>query len=260
MNIIPAIDLLNGEAVRLYQGSYDQVKSYSRDPVETALKFQSEGAKHLHVVDLDAARWKGGDPSGKKHNREQIRRIAEATEMTLEVGGGIRSDEDIRELMDAGIRRLVVGTLLVKNPGMVRSWIERYDADFIAGIDARDGEVKIAGWEDGSSVKDDVLASSMADLGVKGIIYTNISLDGTLKGPDIQRALHIAEASGLPVTVSGGMGSMSDCRDVAEAAAANPGAENIPMIEGVIIGKALYEGSISLAEAIMLYQNGGDDV
>ncbi len=257
MKIIPALDLLEGRAVRLYQGSYDDVKSYSQTPVEIVRRFSSEGAKFLHLVDLDAARWKGGD--NRRGNRKEIREIMRVTDLEVEVGGGIRTENDVRELVDMGVRRLIIGTLLVENPKLVEKWAGKFDVEFIAGIDARDGEVKISGWEDGSSVRDEDLAAAVPALGVKGIIYTNISRDGTLSGPDVDSSLRIAEASGLPVTISGGIGSMADCKAVARtvaartAAAHTAGRDNL-LIDGLIIGKALYEGGVRLEEAVLLCQ------
>jgi phosphoribosylformimino-5-aminoimidazole carboxamide ribotide isomerase len=258
MNIIPAIDLLDGEAVRLYQGNYQDVRSYSSHPAELALRFGEQGARYLHLVDLDAARYKSSDAGERRNNRDQIKAICRESSLEIEVGGGVRSDEDVKELIDLGVKRLIVGTLLVKNPDLVAGWAAKYPADFIAGIDARDGEVKISGWEDGSSVRDEDLAAAVARMGMKGIVYTNISRDGTLSGPDIERSLIIAEASGLPVTVSGGMGSMDDCRAVHRAAGGCAEGGTSP-IHGVIIGKAIYEGAIDLEEAIMLYQEGSHE-
>ncbi len=253
MKIIPAIDLLAGEAVRLHQGHYDEVTSYSKNPAELALRFANQGARYLHVVDLDAARWKDGKHE-RRSNRDQIRQICKQSDMVVEVGGGVRSDDDVAELIDLGVKRLVVGTLLIRDPDKVARWAAQYTADFIAGIDARDGEVKVAGWEDGTRVKDEHLAATVGSLGVKGIVYTNISRDGTLSGPDIERSLIIAEASGLPVVISGGMGTMDDCAAVHVAAGGYREDGSSP-IEGVIIGKAIYEGSIDLGETVMLYQN-----
>ena len=251
LKIIPAIDLLQGEAVRLYQGSYDEVTSYSKNPVDIAKQFEKEGAGYLHLVDLDAARWQGDDPVVRQNNREMIGQICRFTAMKVEVGGGIRSEDDVQELIDLGVDRLIIGTMLVENPSLLARWVQRFAVEFIAGIDAFDGEVRIRGWEKGGSLNDESLANRVADLGIKGIVYTNISKDGTLQGPDITSSLRIAEASGLPVTVSGGMGNMDDCAKLVAVADHYGGA--FP-IDGVIIGKALYEGGIDLAEAIRLYQ------
>lgn len=250
MKIIPAIDLLSGQAVRLFQGSYDQVTSYSQDPVQQAKLFERSGAKLIHLVDLDAAR---SGAENQVTNREHISRICKACTCEIEVGGGIRSERDVKALLDLGVKRLIIGTLLAKQPDEVARWMQGYDASFIAGIDARDGEVKISGWEEGSSIRDEELAARVGQMGMAGIVYTNISKDGTLQGPDIEGTLRIAEAAGIPVIVSGGMGTMDDCAAVHRACHAYADGAR-PPIEGVIIGKALYEGSIDLAAAVSLYQ------
>lgn len=249
----PAIDLLGGEVVRLYQGAYNKVTSYAADPLKVAEQFEAAGAKYLHIVDLDAAR--RGVVAEKSNNRGLIRRICEMSSMEVEAGGGIRSDDDVRELVEAGVKRLVLGTVLVRSPELAAAWVERFEGaevDFIAGIDARDSVVKIAGWESSAGMRAEELAAGVAALGMKGIVYTNISKDGTLQGPDIDGSLRIARAAGLPVTISGGMGSLEDCRRIA-GVGAGAGQELAGCIDGVIIGKALYEGSINLEEAIEIF-------
>ncbi len=240
MYIVPAIDLLGGRCVRLHQGDYGQVETYDMDPVETALSFVRSGAKRIHLVDLDAAR------SGKGTNRETIGRICAAVDAVIEVGGGIRSDRDVEELLALGVERLVVGTLLVKDPRVFDGWVKRYGQKFVAGIDARDGEVKVSGWEEGSQLKDTDLARRCRDLGAVSIIYTNIERDGTLAGPDQDRTLAVAEAAQLPVILSGGVSSLEDIRSLAEL--------HHPMLAGVITGKALYKGRLDLTQAISQYQ------
>ena len=240
MFIVPAIDLLGGRCVRLHQGDYGQVEAYDTDPVETALKFVRSGAKRIHLVDLDAAR------SGTGTNRETIGRICAAVDVVIEVGGGIRSDRDVEELLALGVERLVVGTLLVKDPAVFAGWVKRYGQKFVAGIDARNGEVKVSGWEEGSHLKDTDLAQRCSDLGAVSLIYTNIERDGTLAGPDAERTLAVAEAAQLPVILSGGVSSLDDIRLLAES--------EHPLLAGVITGKALYKGRLDLAQAVTLYQ------
>ncbi len=247
MNVIPAIDLLGGEAVRLYQGSYNNVTSYSQDPLKIAEDFEESGARYLHVVDLDAAR--GGNFSETRRNRRIIGRICERSGMTLEVGGGIRSEDDVRELSELGVGRLIIGSALVTHAEEVAQWTQRWKTQFIAGIDARNSIVNIAGWEQTAGIRAEELAARVASLGLQGIIYTNISRDGTLSGPDIAGSLSIARAAGLPVIISGGMGTMDDCRTIARAIKDS----EHTYIEGVIIGKALYEGTINLKEAVRFF-------
>ena len=255
MHVLPAIDLLQGEAVRLYQGSYDDVKSYARDPLTIVERFAVAGARFLHLVDLDAARQRGNER--RQDNRDLIKKICRASPMKVEVGGGIRSVDDVKELVDIGVQRLIIGTLLVRDPELVAGWVQRFEAEFVAGIDARDGEVQVSGWENASGIRDEDLAADVANLGMKGIVYTNISRDGTLQGPDIDGSFRIARASGLPVTISGGMGNMEDCRRIAKAVKQVVKQQEVigkGCIEGVIIGKALYEGSIDLKEAIAVFE------
>jgi phosphoribosylformimino-5-aminoimidazole carboxamide ribotide isomerase len=247
MLVVPAIDLLDGRCVRLHQGDYAQAETYDLDPVEVARGFAAAGARRLHLVDLDAAR------TGAPTNRAVIGAVRRAVDITVEVGGGLRTDEDVRALVDLGVDRLVVGTALVRNPDRVADWVARFGARFVAGIDARDGEVKIAGWEEGSALRDIDLAAQCRALGLLSIVYTNIARDGTLGGPDLERTLLVAEAAGLPVVLSGGIASLADFDAVRRA--------DHPLLAGVITGKALYRNRIDLAEVIAKYQddrhNGG---
>jgi len=238
MTVIPSIDILDGGCVRLYQGDYDKVTGYSEVPEDIAGEFQDAGATRLHVVDLDAAR-------GAGHNREVIARIREVFKGTIEVGGGIRSEKDIDELLEVGVDRLIVGTILARSPETVARWISAYSRVFIGGIDARDGMVKVSGWERDSGLRADALAVKAREIGILSIVYTNISLDGTLSGPDIEGTAEVGEASGLPVIVSGGVSGMEDLQRIHDYAAES--------IVGVITGKAVYEGRIDIKTALTRY-------
>lgn len=240
MTIIPAIDLLNGRCVRLYKGDYDRATNYSQDPVSTARTFLKAGITRLHLVDLDAARGEG------RNNRDVIRRIREEVPVTIEVGGGIRSERDVEELLEAGIHRLILGTILVRDPSRTEDWIRKYGSCFVAGIDALNGQVKVSGWEEEGPCSDVELARKAAQMGFRSIIYTNIAKDGTLEGPDIERTALIARESGLPVILSGGISSIEDFDAVARC--------NEELVRGIITGKALYEGRIDLAKTVSLYQ------
>ncbi len=237
MTAIPAIDLINGRCVRLTEGDFETVKVYGEDPAEVARSFAGAGAERLHVVDLDAAR-------GTGENRESIKAVRKAFPGILDVGGGIRSIEEARILKSLGIDLLIVGTALVKIPEDVAAWADELGPVFIAGIDARNGEVKVAGWEDGSSLRAVELAAQARNLGMVEIIYTDISRDGTLTGPNIPETAAVAASSGLPVIISGGVGSMADLEKLA---AVRPKG-----ISGVIFGKALYEGRVNLKDAIRI--------
>jgi phosphoribosylformimino-5-aminoimidazole carboxamide ribotide isomerase len=241
MIIIPAIDILNGECVRLYQGNYNNVTVYSKDPVDIARSFEEAGARRIHIIDLEAAR------GGGKNNRGKIGQIRETVNCTLEVGGGIRSQKDIEELLSIGINKLILGTVLVQQPDKVAEWTKTYNNIFIAGIDALDGRVKISGWEDDSGIDDIILAQHAKELGLTEIIYTNISHDGALTGPDIKRTALIAEESSLPVILSGGISSRTDVEEVIK--------KDHPGITGIIIGKAIYEQKVSVPDLIQSFQN-----
>lgn len=246
MTIIPAIDLLDGKCVRLYRGDYAQSTEYKIDPVEVAAQFVREGARRIHLVDLNAAR--GGATDRGSNNRKIIAAIrATVPEAVIEVGGGIRSAQDVEELKGIGVDRLIVGTVLVRRPELVEQWAARYPETFIAGIDAKDGEVRISGWEEGSSLTDTEAARLAREAGAVSIIYTNIQRDGTLQGPDIENSLMVADAGGLPVIVSGGIRGMQDFEEIKQISA--------DRIAGVITGKAIYEQRIKLSEVIGAYQS-----
>lgn len=240
--------MLSGACVRLLKGRYDSVTRYEEGPVEVARRFESAGARWLHLVDLDAARRAPGDREAP-NNRATIRQIRRAVSCRLQVGGGIRSRADIEELLDAGVERLVLGTVVAREPGQAAQWCDRYGRVFMAGIDADSGRVKVAGWERDGGTEDLELARRARGLGVVGIVYTAIARDGTLAGPDLERTNRVAAASALPVVVSGGIGSVADVERVAR--------ERHPGVCGVIVGKALHEGRVDLARLIRACRSSG---
>jgi phosphoribosylformimino-5-aminoimidazole carboxamide ribotide isomerase len=240
MIVIPSIDILGGRCVRLLQGRYDAETRYSDHPEEVARGFAAAGARRIHLVDLDAARGSGS-------NREVVRAIRESVSCSIEVGGGVRSERDIVELEALGVERIVVGTMLVKEPETVRRWAAGR-RNLIAGIDARDGEVKVSGWTAGSDVRDEELAARARDIGMIGIIYTDIGRDGTLAGASVEGCVRIARASGLPVILSGGVASLDDL----------DAASQHPEIAGAILGRAIYEGRIDVRSAIERYDTDGE--
>jgi phosphoribosylformimino-5-aminoimidazole carboxamide ribotide isomerase len=253
VTLIPAIDLLDGACVRLTRGSYDAVERYGEDPVQVARRFEAAGARWIHLVDLDAARAPavpessapGSDRSATRgRNRQTIQRIARALSCAVETGGGIRSRRDVVELLDAGVKRLILGTAVVNDPDEVSRWCSLRPGTLWAGIDADRGVVKISGWERSAEMRDAELARRVKRIGLAGIVYTSIGRDGTLEGPDIERSNRIAEISGLPVILSGGIGSMEDVRRVAE--------QRHPGVVGLIIGKAIYRGRVDLGELFQL--------
>lgn len=236
MLLIPAIDLLDGRCVRLLRGSFSEATRYDADPVEMARSFAGLGARWLHVVDLDAA---GG---GGKDNRAVIARVRAAVGCRLEVGGGVRVEQDARRLLSLGVDRIVLGTALVRTPLLAAEWIARLGPRFVGGIDAYDGRVKIAGWSADAELSDIQAAAGLAGLGIGGLVYTSIARDGTLAGPDIDRTNAAARAAGLPTILSGGIGSAADVETAT--------AEADPLVAGIILGKALYEGRADLGALI----------
>jgi phosphoribosylformimino-5-aminoimidazole carboxamide ribotide isomerase len=225
--------------VRLLRGSFSEATRYSDDPVATAKGFADAGARWIHIVDLDAAEGRGAD------NLAMIERVRRAVPCRVEAGGGVRDAEAGRRLLGVGVDRIVVGTVLVRRPEEVAAWVRALGPRIAAGIDARDGEVKIKGWTEDSGRTDVAVASGVAGLGVRFLIYTNISRDGTLAGPDIDRTNAAARAAALPTLLSGGIGSEQHVEDVAEKAD--------PLIAGVILGKAVYESRVNLGSLFRRY-------
>ena len=239
MQILPAIDLKNGMCVRLLQGKKDRETIYSDDPARMALRWQGEGADYLHLVDLDGAF------EGTSKNVEAIRSIVEATNIPAELGGGIRDMGAITKLLSLGLDRVILGTVAVTDPDLVRGAIERFGPQkIVVGIDASKGNVAVKGWEEISEVPALELTLKMKKFGVERIIYTDISKDGMMVGPNIAATKQLAQQSGLKVIASGGVSTLEDVRNVA---ALEPFG-----IDGMIIGKALYEGAINLKEAFAL--------
>lgn len=223
-----AIDLKDGKAVRLSKGLMDSAKIYSNEPWELAKKFSDAGAKWLHIVDLDGAF------AGDAINLKTIEKIVSATNLNIQIGGGVRNEERIKSYLSSGVTRLILGSVALKNPDFVKEMSNKYR--IVVGIDAKDGFVAVEGWAQISQMRATQLAKLYADAGVEAIIATDISKDGMLCGLNLKFTSSIAKASGLPTIASGGVASLVDL----EAASKATG------ISGVIIGKAYYEGKISL--------------
>jgi len=232
MEIIPAIDLRNGKCVRLYQGDYGQETIFSDDPVSVALRWQSEGARRLHIVDLDGAA--KGEPS----NLEAIEDIVAAIDIPVEVGGGIRSIETIEQLFAAGVERAILGTVAVEKPDLVKEACQRFGDRIIISIDARDRWVATRGWLQKSTVTASELASKMIELGVMRFIYTDISRDGTLTSPNFEAVAELLSQVNVPVIGAGGISSVHHLTKLAELG-----------VEGAIVGRAIYTGDVKLSEA-----------
>lgn len=242
MIVIPAIDLKDGRCVRLYQGRADQETVYSDDPVETALHWQEEGAKLLHVVDLDGAF------QGRPRNLSVVGRIAAAVDIPIQLGGGVRNLAAIAELFDLGVARVILGTVAVEDPALVYEAVRRYGSErILVGIDARDGRVAVKGWVEATTQDAYDLALYMKRLGVTEIVFTEISRDGTLEGPAFDSLQRMCE-TGLKVIASGGVASLDDIRRLWEMRKLG--------VSGVIVGKALYTGDVKLADALALVEEG----
>ena len=237
MLVIPAIDLKNGLCVRLMQGRKSEVTVYNENPVEVAKEFASTGAEMIHVVDLDGAFNEPDSP-----NRTVVRKIVDAVDVPIEFGGGVRSLEDVQQLCDAGVARIVLGTLAAESPDSLQAFVDQFSSTICVGIDARDGRVMSRGWETSTPVMAIDLARSVADRGVQRIIYTDISRDGMLSGPNVEQTLAVVRAGKVSVTASGGVSSLDDIKRLRDAGE--------PLLDSVIVGKALYEGKFKLEDAI----------
>jgi phosphoribosylformimino-5-aminoimidazole carboxamide ribotide isomerase len=237
MIVFPAIDLLGGRAVRLAQGDYDRVTVYNDDPVAQAREFAEAGATWVHVVDLDGAR------SGMPGNIDVVEAIAEKVGLKVQNGGGIRTADTIERLIGAGVTRVVLGTKLATDPGFVLEAVARFGSEaIVAGIDARDGMVAVEGWREGTATPAEELVGELRDLGVRHLVYTDISRDGMRTGIDVDGYERVADIAGFPVIASGGISTLDD---FSELAALGP-----DTIEGAITGRALYEGAFQLKHAI----------
>ncbi len=241
MEIIPAIDLLNGKCVRLTQGNYDEVTNFNSDPVKQAQIWESQGAKRLHLVDLDGAK------TGEPINDLTIKEIKKSVEIPIQLGGGIRSIDRAKELFDIGIDRIILGTIAIENPQLLEVLSRQYPKKIAVGIDAKEGMVATRGWLKQSKISSIDLAKQLNELELAAIISTDIATDGTLKGPNVKALREMAEISINPVIASGGIGSIADLIYLADFE--NEG------IEGIIVGRALYDGSIDLKEAILTLKN-----
>lgn len=242
MEVIPAIDLLNGQCVRLYQGDYAQSQVFNENPVEVARQWASQGATRLHLVDLDGA--KAGHPV----NQEAIAAIVRAVEVPVEVGGGLRDRNSVAELLELGVRWVILGTVAVEQPQLVEQLCAEFPNQIMVGIDARNGRVATRGWLETSTVEAIALAQQMGERGVAAIIYTDIHRDGTLQGPNLEALRELAEAIAVPIIASGGVSSTSD---LMRLLALEPLG-----VTGAIVGRALYTGEVSLKEAIRAVGSG----
>lgn len=236
MLVIPAVDLREGKCVRLVEGRLDKETVYSDEPAAMAALWQSQGARMLHVVDLDGAF------AGAPKNLDVLREILSAVEIPVQVGGGIRSMETIELLLDMGVNRVILGTAAILDPGLVSEACRKYQEAILVGIDGRNGQVAIEGW--GLTVEKETveLALEMKNLGVKRVVFTDIRRDGTLQGPNLEATGQLAKKTGLKVVASGGVTTLNDLRSIRDMESLG--------VDSVIMGKALYSGAINLREAL----------
>lgn len=236
MNVIPAIDLLEGRCVRLFQGDYEQSQVFNENPVEVARQWADEGATRLHLVDLDGAK------AGKPENWQAIEAIVKAVDLPIQVGGGLRDADRVSALFDLGVQYAILGTAAVENPELVGQLSSQFPGRIIVGIDARNGKVATRGWLETSEVMAIDLAKRMGEQGAAAIVYTDIKRDGTLKGPNLSALRELATAIDTPVIASGGVSSVTDLLSLLSLVPSG--------VSGVIVGKALYTGDVPLKEAI----------
>jgi phosphoribosylformimino-5-aminoimidazole carboxamide ribotide isomerase len=234
--LYPAIDIRGGRAVRLVQGDYDRETAYDADPVDAARRWAGEGAEFLHVVDLDGAK------AGAPQNLEAVRRIAAAVDCPIQVGGGLREMASVDAVFEAGAARVVIGTAALRDPDFLsRALVDRGDR-IVVSIDTRGGRVSLHGWTEVSDLSGVRMAEALASVGVERFLCTAIEVDGTMEGPAIDQLNEIADATSSQVMASGGVGELAHLERLAELGASN--------VEGVIVGRALYERKFTVAEAL----------
>lgn len=233
MEIIPAIDIRGGKCVRLYQGDYGQQTTFADNPVEVALQWKSQGARWLHVVDLDGA------AVGEPRNAAVVKRIIGRSALLVELGGGIRKEEVAEELLHSGVSRIVLGTAAIEKPELVEKLNRRFGQAVVVGLDARDGKIAIHGWRKDTVFDVLDLAREMMRIGVKRFIYTDVRRDGTLTEPNFDAIGKLMDRLDVPVVASGGVARLEHLQRLGELG-----------VEGAIVGKALYTGDINLREAI----------
>lgn len=237
MLVIPAIDLKEGQCVRLRQGDMSDSTVFSDDPVAMAQQWHAQGARRLHLVDLDGAF------AGKPVNASVIERIAKALpELPIQIGGGIRDLETISQYLASGVQYAIIGTMAAKDPDFVKAACKAFPGHIVVGIDARGGRVAVEGWASDSELDATDLAKRFADIGVHAVVYTDIDRDGMMQGLNVEATLGLAEAAQLPVIASGGVTELADLQALKAAFAATP-----ELLFGAITGRAIYEGTLDVA-------------
>lgn len=236
MILYPAIDIRGGRAVRLTQGDYDRETAYDADPVDAARRWAGEGARYLHVVDLDGAK------AGRPRNLSAIERIADAVPCPIQVGGGLRDSKSVREVLDAGAERVVIGTAALRDPAFLDAMLATYGDRVVVSVDAREGKVALEGWTEAGEEGAVEAVAALSERGVAHFLCTAIEVDGTMEGPAIDKLNEIAAATDSKLIASGGVGELAHLASLASQVPAN--------VEGAIVGRALYERRFTVAEAI----------
>lgn len=236
MLIIPAIDIIQGRVVRLYQGDFNKEKFYSDDPVQTALAWQKKGAQFLHIVDLDGAKY------GEVKNKDVINKIIKAVRIPCEVGGGLRDEKDMEDFLKEGASRVVLGTRVFEDIGYLKKLVARFKDKIVVSVDFAGDRVVKKGWQEEADLSPDAMIDKIQETGVKTIVITDITMDGTLMGPNIKKLKKILKSADISVIASGGISSLEDIKRLKEIKSKR--------LEGVIVGRALYEGKFDLEEAI----------
>lgn len=237
MIVLPAIDILDGRAVRLHKGAYDSSTVYEDEPFEAAARWVDQGAEFLHIVDLDGAR------EGRPVNLEAIGKITARLGVPVQAGGGVRSLDTVKALLEAGVARVVIGTAAFRDPDFLDRSLEEAGASrVVVAVDARSGDVSVEGWTETSGVPASEAVVDLGERGARRFLYTAIETDGTMEGPDHASLSVVAGSTPYPVIASGGVGSLSDLRELASSSP--------PNVDSVIVGKALYEGRFDVGQAI----------
>jgi len=242
MVIIPAIDIIEGKCVRLEGGDFNKKSTYSENPIDIALKFKDMGAKRIHIIDLDGAKY------GRSiKNKDIIKEIKKKTNLIVQTGGGIRTEEDVEDLLFAGIDYIILGTMLVKKLDIVEKWIAKFGNYFIASVDTKDRKVQSHGWQKEEEIDMVDFGKNLFKAGFKIAIYTDVTRDGMLQGPNIEEAKDFTNLTGLRIILSGGISSEEDVKQVKTLSYYG--------LDGIVIGKALYENRLDLSKVIKSYQS-----
>ena len=236
MKIFPAIDIKDKKCVRLIKGDFENKTEYETSPADQAAKYRDHGFKNLHIVDLDGAL------TGKTVNLDIIQEIVSKYDLKIEIGGGVRSLENIKQYIDAGVEKVILGSGAIKNKEFLKESCEKFKGQIALGLDAKDGNLSVTGWKENLNVKTIDYLKAVNDFGVSRIIYTDINRDGMKTSPNFDETVKIAELSNCPVIISGGVSSINDIKKAKDL--------NNKKIEGIIVGKAIYDGDIKLDELV----------